>query len=866
MILTASLLAVPSAGLAFGHRSGAVGGLSVAPTAPFLHAPRSTSLHSSGLSAAILSLANGAGPARGFPIPCQTESATEATCGSPNSVLRTPASPDSATLPGRAFGHPLPAGETPAVTIPSLQWVNVTGTISSSGAPSVFFAHMAFDPGRGAVVLFGGCTLYACPDNQLWEYRAFAWQNLTGVFSSLPSPRYGFGMDYSPSLMGVVVFGGIGPTTLLSDTWLYTGAWTNISLGVGTPGANGFTSMAWDPALNGLLLVDGCANAGCTSMWSGTWLLDQSGWSTLGLGPGGVVQGFDAASMAYDLSDGYMLFFGGYNGTSVTNVTFTYAAGTWTDITSHDAGCFFVCFTPPARDAAVMTWDGQGQTIFLTGGYNSSTFSAYNDSWIFGRGTWFPADFLVGPTAPAAYDNAYAQALAPNSSTIAPFIVGGLCATVQCFGNDWVREVPPAFSNVTATPNPADANGPVTVTGQSIAGYGSGPIQVLEVGWGNFWYYFHYSAVPNFTSNWSGSISYAYGTNSPPGTYAASAWPLDYFAVPGPQWNFTIIVNVNLTGTLLATPTTLEAGASSAFSITPSQGTPPYSYNWSFGDGSNGTGASIVHRYATAGTFLVNSTVYDAGRGELTQNQTITVLPALVGSSAGTPTAADAGVAISFLGSASGGSGSYVGYAWSFGDGTTSTVAAPSHSFATAGSYHVVFNVTDSLGYVAFHNLTFTVNPALSAAPTGSASTITAGGTVNFTAGASSGTAPYSYHWLFGDGGSSSLAAPSHAFASTGTFTVNLWVNDSGGGSVTKTLTVTVNAAPPPGSGSASTPSNLVWWLLAVGVIIVVAAAIAVLLLRRRRRPPVAPPTPPSGTGPAEPAPPSSGPPPGAMG
>ena len=42
--------------------------------------------------------------------------------------------------------------------------------------------------------------------------------------------------------------------------------------------------------------------------------------------------------------------------------------------------------------------------------------------------------------------------------------------------------------------------------------------------------------------------------------------------------------------------------------------------------------------------------------------------------------------------------GSIAGYAWTFGDGATSTQANPSHAYAAVGSYSVVLTVTDNLG------------------------------------------------------------------------------------------------------------------------------------------------------------------------
>src|SRR5205809_512442 len=60
-----------------------------------------------------------------------------------------------------------------------------------------------------------------------------------------------------------------------------------------------------------------------------------------------------------------------------------------------------------------------------------------------------------------------------------------------------------------------------------------------------------------------------------------------------------------------------------------------------------------------------------------------------------------------------------------------------------------------------------------------SPSSPTVGQSVSFTPSVSGGTAPYTYAWDFGDGGTSTAANPNHTYSTAGSFTVKLTVTDS---------------------------------------------------------------------------------------
>ncbi len=146
---------------------------------------------------------------------------------------------------------------------------------------------------------------------------------------------------------------------------------------------------------------------------------------------------------------------------------------------------------------------------------------------------------------------------------------------------------------------------------------------------------------------------------------------------------------------------TLEAtGQTVSFTGSASGGTSPYSYSWSFGDGSTGIGSSAKHTYSSAGTLTVVLTVKDNGLPQetTTSQQSITVSgapPPLTASFAFSPSSTQAGQHVTFTASAGGGTSPFT-FSWSFGDGSTGTGSPATHTYSSAGSYTVILTVKDS--------------------------------------------------------------------------------------------------------------------------------------------------------------------------
>ena len=218
-------------------------------------------------------------------------------------------------------------------------------------------------------------------------------------------------------------------------------------------------------------------------------------------------------------------------------------------------------------------------------------------------------------------------------------------------------------------------------------------------------------------------------------------------------------------------------------------------YSWTFGDGGTSAAQNPSHTYATAGTFTVTLTVTD------NQGATNAVSHSVTVAAANQPPVASftkscSGLTCSFTSTSSDPDGSVASYSWTFGDGGTSTVANPSHTYAAGGAYTVTLRVTDNQGAVsAPASQTVTVS-APNQPPVASFTKSCSGLTCSFTSTSSDPDGSIaSYSWTFGDGGTSTTANPSHTYAAGGTYTVTLRVTDNLG--ATKTTSQTVTVTPP---------------------------------------------------------------------
>jgi gliding motility-associated-like protein len=208
-------------------------------------------------------------------------------------------------------------------------------------------------------------------------------------------------------------------------------------------------------------------------------------------------------------------------------------------------------------------------------------------------------------------------------------------------------------------------------------------------------------------------------------------------------------------------------------------------YLWYFGDGTTSTATNPTHSYATANTFTVKLVVTSANGCKDSISRPLTVFAK--------PTAAFQAPAsqcisnnnFSFVNNSTGANS----YLWYFGDGTTSTVQNPTHSYATANAFTVKLVVTSANGCKDSVSRVITVFAKPTAAFTAPAAQCISNNNFSFV---NNSTGAASYLWYFGDGATSTAISPTHGYATSNTFTVKLIATSNIGckDSISKVITV----------------------------------------------------------------------------
>lgn len=219
-------------------------------------------------------------------------------------------------------------------------------------------------------------------------------------------------------------------------------------------------------------------------------------------------------------------------------------------------------------------------------------------------------------------------------------------------------------------------------------------------------------------------------------------------------------------------------------------------YDWSFGDGETGSGASVTHQYPAVGSYTAEVTAHNS-ISSITATTTVVVAEAIAGlqAHASAPEAVGAAVALSATVSA----GSNVAYAWDYGDGETGSGESVTHAYAAAGTYTATVTATNDVSQDDASVTVLIEVPASGLAASNDGPT-PLGGETTLSATVEAGSNVV-YDWAFGDGETGSGAAVIHRYAAPGTYVAEVTAHNS-----TSSITATTTVVIEPESGQPSTP------------------------------------------------------------
>ncbi len=262
---------------------------------------------------------------------------------------------------------------------------------------------MVYDSARARVVLFGGRDPMNQLLNDIWEFdtAAQSWSAVVPASVELPEARADFGMAYDAGRGRVVVYGGVVEDGINSATWEWDGAtrlWSQHAVGAAVPGALWGAELAYDPNLHQVILFGGEPGLGSPGNAT-TYAWDGADWA--GISSSGPVSRVEHA-MSADSARSAVTLFGGRaaDGTALTD-TWEWNGATWIQVGSGTPGA-----TPPVTTRAALAFDAGRRVQVLFGGEGSG------ETWEWNGDAWSPCatDSNPSPRATAmAYDAAQSR-------------------------------------------------------------------------------------------------------------------------------------------------------------------------------------------------------------------------------------------------------------------------------------------------------------------------------------------------------------------------------------------------------------------------------------------------------------------------
>ncbi|MGA8665100.1 MAG: PKD domain-containing protein [Thermoplasmata archaeon] len=383
--------------------------------------------------------------------------------------------------------------------------------------------------------------------------------------------------------------------------------------------------MVYDPADNMTLLFGGCPSSGtyyyshaCPALGD-TWKFVNGIWTNLTatlIGPAPPARA--DAGIAYDAADGYVVLFGGFDGNTLYQDTWTFVGDVWSPV--HPA------ISPPARFSPGMAYDAVDHEVVLFGGANETGSNSFNDTWTYHAGSWSLAHPANAP-APR-----FSLAMTYDAADRFVLLFGGWSAVqTSSFGDTWTF-AGGAWIELFPAPSPSPRNYQVLTYDAALNAAVLTGGHVGSNVYNDTWAYNASDGWPLFATPSAPSPRWAQDLAYDPSSELV--WQFGGFALSGSYESDTWAFGSTLQLSAHAPPTTGAAGSPVSFTAWVTGGLPPYSYGWTFGDGSPFSAvANVSHTFHAPGNYTVNVSVstvlstsaHDSFRIEVVSPLTISV-------------------------------------------------------------------------------------------------------------------------------------------------------------------------------------------------------------------------------------------------
>ena len=439
------------------------------------------------------------------------------------------------------------------------------------------------------------------------------------------------------------------------------------------------------------------------------------------------------------------------NATASVSGTFGYTPPPGTVLNAGENQTLNVTFTP--TDAANYT--GAAASVHLTVTQATPTITWPN-----------PADIVYGTALSAAQLNATASVSGTFGYTPPP-------GTVLNAGENQTLNV--AFT-------PTDA---ANYTGAAASVHLTVTQATPTITWPNPADIVYGTALSAAQLNATASVSGTFGYTPPPGT-VLNAGENQTLNV-----TFTPTNAINYTGAVASVHIAVYIAVHADFEANPVGGLLPLTVvftntstgdydatEWDFGDGVTSTVANPAHTYDEPGVYTVTLKASGLGGADtVTRMNLIRVYAAVKADFEASPLSGIAPLEVAFTNKTT---GDWSALEWDFGDGVTSTVANPAHTYDEPGVYTVMLKASglggaDTVTRMNLIRVYAAVKADFEASPLSGIAPLEVAFT-NKTTGDWS-----ALEWDFGDGVTSTVANPAHTYDEPGVYTVTLRARGLGG-------------------------------------------------------------------------------------